>query len=496
MGFLTKTWSRVGVRVLFVGSLFWVTLVSISVGVGYGEPSLAWDQIFGGSGDDYGRSVVQTSDGGYIVIGYSGSSGAGDDVYLIKTDSSGTEAWSKTYGGANNDYGRSVAQTSDEGYILTGYTSSSGAGNEDVYLVKTDSNGVESWSKTFGGADNDRGYSVAQTSDGGYIIAGETWSFGAGAMDVYLVKTDSNGIETWSKTYGGASSDRGYSVVQTIDGGYIIAGYSGNDVYLIKTDSSGTEAWSKTYGGGSINYGLSVAQTSDGGFIITGAIYPSFPGSPDVYLVKTDVNGVESWSKTYGGIGFDRGQSVVQTSDGGYIIAGETSSSGAGGYDVYLIKTDSSGVEVWSKTFGGTSDDQGYSVVQTSDGGYIIAGETSSSGAGGYDVYLLKLETPAPVPSPTRKPNPGITYFDRNVCLTDCVNFYLIIRDMNKTGVNCLHLSITDNNDQVVYTRECRIRCNTNWYMFYLCKDRFNPGTYTVKAISNNWIITKQIKIQ
>ena len=345
MGFLTKTWSRVGVRVLFVGSLFWVTLVSISVGVGYAEPSLAWDQIFGGSGDDYGRSVVQISDGGYIVIGYTGSSGAGgDDVYLIKTDSSGTEAWNKTYGGANNDYGRSVAQTSEGGYILTGYTSSSGAGIEDVYLVKTDSNGVESWSKTFGGVDNDRGYSVAQTSDGGYIIAGETWSFGAGAMDVYLVKTDSNGIETWSKTYGGASSDRGYSVIQTIDGGYIIAGYSGNDVYLIKTDSSGTEAWSKTYGGGSINYGLSVAQTSDGGFIITGAIYPSFPGSPDVYLVKTDVNGVESWSKTYGGVGFDRGQSVVQTSDGGYIIAGETSSSGAGGYDVYLIKTDSSGL--------------------------------------------------------------------------------------------------------------------------------------------------------
>lgn len=347
MGFFTKTLSRVGVRVLFVGSLFWVTLVSMSVGVGYAEPSLAWDQIFGGSGDDYGRSVVQTSDGGYIVIGYTGSSGAGgDDVYLIKTDSGGTETWSKTYGGANNDYGRSVA------------------------------------------------------------------------------------------------------------------------------------------------------QTSDGGFIITGAIYPSFPGSPDVYLVKTDVNGVESWSKTFGGVGFDRGQSVVQTSDGGYIIAGETSSSGAGGYDVYLIKTDSSGVEVWSKTFGGTSDDQGYSVVQTGDGGYILAGSTESFGAGDVDVYLVKLENPVPAPSPTRKPNPGITYLDRNVCLTDCVNFYLILGDLNKTGVNCLKLFITDNNDQVVYTRECRIRCNTNWYMFYLCKDWFKLGTYTVKGTSNNWIITKQIKIQ
>jgi len=452
--------------------------------------------------------------------------------------------WNETYGGSSTDYGRSMAQTSDGGYIIAGYTDSYGTGGDDFYLVKTDSNGVKSWSEIYGGGADDRGYSVAQTSDGGYIIVGETRTFPIGSYDVYLVKTDVDGVESWSKTFGGANEDCGYSVDQTMDGGYIIVGYTGADVYLIKTDSSGTETWSNTFDRGPIDYGLCVTQTSDAGYIITGASCPPpFPVSMDVWLIKTDSSGAETWNKTYGGAGFDRGYSVVQTGDGGYIIAGETSSSGAGLHDVYLIKTDSSGTETWSKTFGGASDDCGYSVdqtmdggyiivgytgddvyliktgsdgaeswsktmggagsevgrsvAQTGDGGYIVAGYTDSYGAGNGDVWLIKVEVPPSPAPPARenKPNPGTVFIDRNVSFSDCVRFYFIIRDMNKTAANyCFTLTITDTDDQLVYARNYTVRRRTNWYLFYLCKDRFPPGTYDVYATACNWSQEQQFK--
>ena len=368
------------------------------------QPYTLWTQTFGGSNGDYGRSVQQTDDGGYIIAGYTYSYGAGScDFYLIKTNTSGNEQWSQTYGGRDGDVGRSVQQTSDGGYIILGYTYSPVTQSYDVYMIKTYENGNELWWQTFGGSSDDRGYSVQQTDDGGYIIAGITESYGAGVYDVYLIKTDAEGNEEWWQTFGGSNADRGYSVQQTSDGGYIIAGYTwsygagADDVYLIKTDANGNEQWSQTFGGNSNDLGQSVQQTSDGGYIIVGYTLSPSTGYYDVYLIKTDANGNESWSQTFGGSSDDRGNSVQQTSDGGYIIAGRTSSYGAGSGDVYLIKTDTSGNEQWYQTFGGSEDDWGYSVQQTDDGGYIIAGYTESYGAGGKDIYLIRVDSETPI---------------------------------------------------------------------------------------------------
>jgi hypothetical protein len=352
---------------------------------------ITFERWYGSTSDDVGYSVVQTTDGGYIVAGYTNvSGGGGDQVYLIKTDSLGDTTWTKTHGGPYYDVANSIAQTTDGGYIVVGTTESFGAGYKDIYLIKTNPNGDTTWTKTFGGSDNDYGNSVAQTTDGGYIITGSKEG------DVYLVKTDGTGNLLWEKTFGGVYSDYGLSVVQTSDVGYIIAGWTmpygmgSSNVYLIKTDSIGDTLWTKTYGDSTNSIGNSVSQTMDGGYIITGYVVPFY--FPDVYLIKTDAVGDTLWTKRFGSInGWDEGYSVVQTTDGGYSIAGFKELTYTN-RDVYLIKTDAMGDSLWTKIFGGADFDEGYSIDQTSDSGYVIAGMTSSYGAGSQDVYLIKTD--------------------------------------------------------------------------------------------------------
>jgi len=362
-----------------------------------GEGAIEWEKTFGGGFSEEGYSVQQTSDGGYIVAGVSYSSENMDDAYLIKTDGTGNSQWTKTYGGPSTDYGRSVQQTNDGGYIITGQKHSSG-NYYDVYLIKTDESGSTAWSKTYGGSDGDWGWSVQQTNDGGYIVAGFTESFGSGELDVYLIRTNENGDTLWTETYGGSGMEYSKSVDQTNDGGYIVAGYADlsgaedYDVYLIKTDANGNCQWTKTYGGTAWDKGFSVKQTSDGGYIVAGWTASYGSGSCDVYLIKTDENGNSQWTKTYGGTDDDKGYSVCETSDGGYIVAGYTKSSGNGSADIYLIKTDANGNSKWSKTYGGSEYDECNSLQQTSDGGYILVGMTCSFGSYPGDVYLIKIK--------------------------------------------------------------------------------------------------------
>ena len=366
--------------------------------------NITFSMTFGGRHSDYGFSVQLTFDGGYIIAGsITANLERSDDVWLIKTDTSGIKQWDKTFGGTHRDYGHSVQQTSDGGYIIAGSTKSYGAGEADLWLIKTDEFGIKQWNRTFGGADSDHGSSVQQTSDGGYIIAGVTYSYGAGESAFWLIKTDEFGIEQWNKTFGGADKDSGTSLQQTSDGGFIITGKTNSygagryDVWLIKTDESGKEQWNKTFGGSSHDFGNSVQQTSDGGYIITGSKRVSIDSDVNIWLIKTDESGKEQWNKTFGGSSQDIGNSVQQTSDRGYIIVGQ---QGGFNYDesyVWLIKTDESGKEQWNKTFGGGEYDEGISVKQTQDGGYIIVGLRTSYIGRSYsivpsDVWLIKTD--------------------------------------------------------------------------------------------------------
>jgi hypothetical protein len=254
------------------------------------------------------------------------------------------------------------------------------------------------FARTYGGTSYEHAYSVQQTSDGGYIVAGFTNSFGAGGWDAFLIKTDAYGNVQWTKTYGGWNQDEARSVQQTSDGGYIVAGYThsfgagAKDFFLIKTDAFGNVQWAKTYGGGSHDYAYSVQQTSDGGYIVAGETYSFGAGYYDIFLIKTDANGNIIWAKTYGGTGNDWAYSLQQISGGGYILAGLTNSFGAGGSDIFLINTDANGNIIWAKTYGGTGNDWAYSLQQISDGGYILAGLTNSFGAGDYDIFLIKTD--------------------------------------------------------------------------------------------------------
>ena len=358
-----------------------------------------FQQTYGGWNDEFGYAVDQCTDDGFIIIGSTVTFGAGaKDFYLVKTDGNGIMEWSKTYGGGNFDEAYAGQQTTDGGYIMAGYTFSYGQGLSDVYLVKTDANGDTMWTRAYGGTDYEEAYAVQQTTDGGYIVAGQTRSFGAGEDDVYLLKIDGNGNLQWSQVLGGAGYDAGYAVQQTSDGGYMVAGYTWSigqgdrEFFMIKTDANGDTLWTKAYGDSNYDILFGVQQTTDGGYIAIGETWSFGQGGADMYLQKTDASGNLTWAKTYGAIDYDIGYSVQQTSDGGYILSGTKTHPDDFSFDILQIKTDANGTEEWVTTYRKPGDEFGRAVKECSDGGFITVGYTSSFGAGNFDVYLVKSD--------------------------------------------------------------------------------------------------------
>jgi hypothetical protein len=404
-------------------------------------PSIQWQKCLGGFNEEETRSIQQTSDGGYIVAGHTESNDGdvtgnhgGGDYWIVKLNSTGTIEWQKCLGGTNQDWARSIQQTSDGGYIVAGFTGSNDGdvtgnhGGEDYWIVKLTSTGTIQWQKCLGGSNDEDTYSIQQTIDGGYIVAGITRSNDGdvngnhGVADCWIVKLNSTGTIQWQKCLGGSSLDYAFSIQQTTDGGYIMAGSTisndgdvmgnhgvNNDIWIVKLNSTGTIQWQKCLGGIGAELAYSVQQTTDGGYIVAGYTgsndgdVSGNHGGGDYWIVKLNSTGTIQWQKCLGGIYDEQIFSIHQTSDGGYIVAGSTESNDGdvsgnhGEGDYWIVKLTSTGTIQWQKCLGGINYEQAFSIYQTSDGGYIVAGSTESNDGdvtgnhGGGDYWIVKL---------------------------------------------------------------------------------------------------------
>ena len=365
-------------------------------------PDTLWTRTFGGTGDDFGNSIQQTADGGFIIAGYTATFGAGgNDVWLIKADSLGNQQWAHAFGGSGNEVGNCVLEdTMVAGYVVVGNTSSfSPDSTNDILLVKTYLNGDTMWIRTFGGIHDDVGNSIAQTNDGGYIVVGTTYSYGTGLGDLWLIKTSERGDTLWTRTYWGWGPSEGNGVRQATDGGYIVIGTtpltSGNHAaWLIKTDANGDSLWTRTFGVWGF-YGSGVQQTTDGGYIIAVMLWGEVP---EGLLIKTDSLGNQQWTNQQVGGTISH---VKQTSDGGYITAA-TEYSGVPYIPVVasLTKIDSLGGLQWSYTLPDWT--WGFDAQQTADGGYIMLATLNLWAQDDFDVWLIRfahdvLLTPQPL---------------------------------------------------------------------------------------------------
>jgi hypothetical protein len=371
---------------------FLLTLSLIATAVAQPVVDTLWTRTYGGPDNDYATWVQQTTDGGYIMCGYTKSFGAGHyDFWLLKTDADGDTLWSRAYGGSDRDEANYVEQTSDGGYIVAGYSLSFGSGDFDIYVVKTDDNGDAEWSRVYGTSADDHGFCVRETEDEGYVVCGCTGHIDISA-DVWLFKLDLDGEMVWSRTYSWPGAESANYVEQTTDGGYILAGWnaiptsSRQALLLVKTDDEGDTLWTRHYGSEYLNTSRQLQQTPDGGYIVSGT-YGVTTGTYDYYLLNIDANGDTLWTRRYGRTSWNVLRSFDQTSDGGYILGGYTDAGNNG--DFYFVKTDANGDTLWTRTYGTAHYEQCFGVQQIEDDNYIAVGHTGTSPE--RDIWLMKL---------------------------------------------------------------------------------------------------------
>ncbi len=355
-----------------------------------------WQKIFGGDFSDIGFRTIENRNYEYITVGWTESYGYGDDdVWLIKTDYEGNMLWNKTFGGKSSDRGFSVKQTIDDGYIITGYTSSYGNGILDLWLIKTDKYGNEEWNCTYGGSDSDFGLDIIDLNGEGFVITGYTSSFGPDNSNIWLIKTDNIGNLIWDKVFGGKYCESGFSVIED-NGYYILCGYIESfgfgeyDGFIIKTNHDGSFIWNYTYGGKHVDVIRSIVKNLNGGYIAVGWSESNKPYNEDIWVINLDDKGNILWNKTFDYGLNDEGFSICNTLDDGYLIVGSTQKIFNGDTDLILLKINNNGDKVWVKSFGGFLNDVAYNMINTSDDGFIISGYQTSYDSGKEDVWLIK----------------------------------------------------------------------------------------------------------
>jgi hypothetical protein len=515
-------------------------------------PTIQWQRCYGGTSTELGKSIFLTQDGGYILAG-SSSSVDGDitghhastvygnlnyDFWIVKIDSSGNIQWQKSEGGSDMDYGESIIQTSDLGYIIAGASRSNDGDvtynhnplRDDYWIIKLDTSGNLLWDKSLGGSNFDHAYSVQEITNNGCIIAGYAISNDSdvtgnnGYRDYWIVKIDSSRNIHWQKCYGSTSYDDAFSILKTKDGGYIVAGnasanngnvtgYHGNnatchDAWVIKLDSSGNLQWQKCFGGSSTDGAYSIQQTFDGGYIFSGYTYSNdgnvsgnhdtTSGTSDFWIVKIDYLGNIQWQKCYGGSDGDQAFSIQQTNDRGYIVAGKTNSNdgditgfhgiitGSDLYnDIWIVKLDTIGNLQWQKCIGGSHDDQASTIKETNDGGFIVIGNTYSNDGdvtgnhGAADYWAVKL-----APPPLEIKTKSMIFSDFSI-YPNPANRNFTVNVPTKTK----YIELLNSIGQVI---EKRIGCHEEKVKFEL-KDY---GFYFVRIVTDKKTITKKVVIQ
>lgn len=316
---------------------------------------------------------------------------------LIGYSQKDTVAQLHSFGSLANDVGEDIAATSDGGLIVVGSTASSGDGNTDIYLLKIDSLCNKEWSWALGGLNNDWGYSVIETYDKGFLIAASTNSYGNGGYDAMLLKRDSLGNYEWQKTYGGNDWDFAYDVVQTFDSGFVFCGETYNntngfsDVYVVKTNSLGDTIWTRTVGGSLIDKGSAVIQTSDSSIVVAG-LKTTITDSTQVYVLKFNKDGLLLWDSVYGGLKYENANDMIESLDGGYVLAGSSTSFGID-KDYYVVKTTANGALVWEQIFAGVLDEDANAIAQIDNGDFWIIGYTEANGGGNKDAKMFRINS-------------------------------------------------------------------------------------------------------
>lgn len=466
------------------------------------QPDSLWSRTYGGAGDDACYSLIQTADGGFALGGVTVSFGSGmSDMWIVKTNADGDSLWSHTFGGRFSESCGSLIETIDGSYVFAGNTSSFGSGEYDMWMIKTNADGDSLWSRTFGGARSDGCHSMLQTEDGGYILAGSTRSYGHRLFegrryfDMWMIKTNADGDSLWSRTFGGELSDRCLSIIRTEDGGYVLAGYTesfgagSSDFWMVKTNADGDSLWSRTFGGERQDFCNSIVQTEDGGFALGGTTLSFSVGYNDLWIVKTNANGDSLWSRTYGEIHRSANCNSLIQTEDGCIVA-----SGYYGIDVLLLKINSEGDSLWSENYGRGREreiNSCYTAIQIEDGSFVLGGSHGID-VDQKDMFLIKTS-----PDPVNVPD-----ITKPLIVEDLVLFPTYPNPFNSTTTIRYQLPTSGQLSLAVYNPTGQ-RMTTLFEGFAtagvhsinLIADELPTGLYFVRLNASNQVFTQKVML-